>query len=75
METDLKGVLQAVQAEMNPQYFASAVTAQKGVPPGPVPGIHAPVSGRVQTTHSLKLPPKAATPYAPVAPATSARPK
>ena len=62
MEADVKGVLQAVQTDMNSQYFAPAVSAQKTLPPGPVPGVKAPVSPRVQTTHSVKLPLKAGAP-------------
>ena len=58
MEADVKGVLQAVDTEMNPQYFAPAVSAQKAVPPGPVPGAEGSVSPRVQSTHSVRLPAK-----------------
>ena len=55
MEAAIKGVLQAVDSKMNPQYFAPAVTAQKAVLPGPVPGPRSSVSPRVQSTHSVKV--------------------
>jgi len=60
MEADVKGVLQSVQADMNQQYFAPAVTAQPAALPGPVAGKSSGAAGaRVQSTHSVKLPPVA----------------
>ncbi len=60
MEVDVKGVLQSVQADMNQLYFAPAVTAQPAALPGPIPGKSSAAAGaRVQSTHSVKLPPVA----------------
>jgi PPIC-type PPIASE domain len=62
MEADVKGVLQSVQADMNQQYFAPAVTAQPAALPAPIPGKNSksgPAGARVQSTHSFKLPPVA----------------
>jgi hypothetical protein len=60
MEADVRGILQSVQADMNQQYFAPAVTAQPAALPGPVPGKSSGAAGaRVQSTHSVKLPPVA----------------
>jgi hypothetical protein len=63
MEADITGVLKSVQADMNQQYFAPAVTAQPVALPGPVPGkssTSGATGSRVQSTHSVKLPPVAA---------------
>ena len=59
MESDVKGILQSVQADMNQQYFAPAVTAQPAALPGPVAGKSSGAGARVQSTHSVKLPPVA----------------
>jgi hypothetical protein len=60
MEADVRGVLNSVQADMNQQYFAPSITAQPAALPGPVPGRSSnsgPAGARVQSTHSVKLPP------------------
>ena len=62
MEDDVKGVLQSVKSDMNQQYFGPTVTAQPLTLPMATPGknsasaAHGP---RVQSTHSVKLPPVA----------------
>jgi parvulin-like peptidyl-prolyl isomerase len=72
MEGAVKGTLQSVKTELNDQYFA------KPTAPRPLPASGASVPGsnqgskRVQSSHSVKLPPlaKPAAPKPTVAPAT-----
>src|SRR6476660_3888321 len=64
MEGAVKGVLQSVKAELNDQYFAKP-TAPRPLPtsgtptPGANPGSNSPGSKRMQSSHSVKLPPSA----------------
>ena len=70
MEADVKGALQSVQPDLNQQYFAPAAMAQPpALLPTAAPGKSSATPGtRVQSTHSVKLPP--ATPSS-TQPATS----
>ncbi len=74
MDAAVKGVLQSVQADMNQQYFAPAVTAQPAALPVPARAkspSSAAAGSRVQSTHSVKLPPVAPE----SAPSTAVAPK
>ena len=67
MEADVKGTLQAVQPDLNQQYFAPAAMSQPPALPPAAPVKNSATPGaRVQSTHSVKLPPVAPSAPQPV---------
>ncbi len=71
MEADVKGTLQSVQSDLNQQYFAPAAMAQPpALLPTAAPGKSSAPGTRIQSTHSVKLPPAtpSSTPPAPPTP-------